>query len=231
VCSGGASWRLLGITTAPCRPAAHRQPVTQPAAARVAAGFSSMNHMPDAYKHSMAAARHGRCSKLQAQSPTTAARSWEQVCVEASAQHRARPPHTCNVQNKLTAAACDTNICSLSIVCTVQEGVQRITCADMRVMYFLVDMTVCAGENYRFPQPLNGRVLRVWRDGSKKAGYLPEDAASAASAGGLNSSSGLCLVVVLTSVCSTCAFLGRSRCSVRAIAGAELKHPGCADPT
>lgn len=42
-----------------------------------------------------------------------------------------------------------------------------------------------AGSNFRLPQPLNGRVLRVWLDSSSKkpGGYLPEDAASAASAG------------------------------------------------
>jgi hypothetical protein len=45
--------------------------------------------------------------------------------------------------------------------------------------------SVAAGSNFRLPQPLNGRVLRVWRDGDDKkpTGYLPEDAASAASAG------------------------------------------------
>lgn len=42
-----------------------------------------------------------------------------------------------------------------------------------------------AGSNFRLPQPLNGRVLRVWRDSNSKKGYLPNDAASAASAGGL----------------------------------------------
>lgn len=41
-----------------------------------------------------------------------------------------------------------------------------------------------SGSNYRLPQPLNGRVLRVWRDvDNSKKGYLPEDAATAASAG------------------------------------------------
>lgn len=45
-----------------------------------------------------------------------------------------------------------------------------------------------SGSNFRLPQPLNGRVLRVWLDSSsssskKPGGYLPEDAASAASAG------------------------------------------------
>lgn len=43
---------------------------------------------------------------------------------------------------------------------------------------------VLTGFNYRLPQPLNGRMLRVWRQlGDKKSSYLPEDAASAASAG------------------------------------------------
>jgi hypothetical protein len=41
-----------------------------------------------------------------------------------------------------------------------------------------------AGSNYRLLQPLNGRTLRIWRDiSTTKKSYLPEDAASAASAG------------------------------------------------
>ncbi|KAF6251162.1 alpha carbonic anhydrase [Scenedesmus sp. NREL 46B-D3] len=40
------------------------------------------------------------------------------------------------------------------------------------------------GCNHRLPQPLNGRTLRIWRDVSTaRKSYLPEDAASAASAG------------------------------------------------
>lgn len=39
------------------------------------------------------------------------------------------------------------------------------------------------GENARLPQNLNGRTVRLWKNASGKKGYLPEDAAAAASAG------------------------------------------------
>lgn len=42
-----------------------------------------------------------------------------------------------------------------------------------------------AGSNYRLPQVLKGRTLRVWGDVSTKKSYLPEDAATAASAGAI----------------------------------------------
>uniref|UniRef100_A0A383VPS2 Carbonic anhydrase n=1 Tax=Tetradesmus obliquus TaxID=3088 RepID=A0A383VPS2_TETOB len=77
----------------------------------------------------------------------------------------------------------DTAIISSSSVHVPSTGLSRLLLEAASSGQHYSCSKLGAGSNYRLPQPLNGRTLRIWRDvSSSKKSYL-NDAASAASAG------------------------------------------------